>query len=283
MFETQNLKQHSIKVLLLTAALLLNSSAGASTESVPIVGGNTVSANSAIGRRTVGLFFIQKDNKQSLCTGSILDSSHILTAAHCIQNLKQAMVLFSPNMIQVIQNVSANGIAKTPEARVVTNAKEQPGYNGQAGGDSEFNDLAILTFAGGLVAGYEAAHFLSKADALNVLASHTPVVLAGYGVTTPPSVAATAADPNKGSGTLRQVAVSFDSMSPHQIDIFVAGPEGHDACSGDSGGPAMVQVNGETFVIGVASRSDCMATSIYTFVHSKNLGLAKRELEMAAF
>jgi secreted trypsin-like serine protease len=166
---------------------------------------------------------------------------------------------------------------------MMTSAIAQPGYSGQAGGNAEFNDLAVVTFSGGLSAGYEPAHFLAKADALNALSKNAVVTLAGYGITSAPVATPNPSNPDQGSGTLRQVSVNFQSLSSQQIDIYVAGTRGHDACSGDSGGPAMIQLSGETYVVGVASRSDCRSTSIYTLVDRENVAGAAAKMTMAEF
>ena len=282
MLETQMIKQLQTMTHLLGALCLLSAPAFASENSVlPIIGGTNVSASHVIAKRTVGLFFMETDGKQGLCTGSILDNAHILTAAHCVTNFKAGLVIFSnANMLDQVKQAAQHGVATAPKVRLMSSAVAKPGYDGQLGGAAEFNDLAIVTFSGGLAAGYEPAKFLSQSDVLNALKENAPIVLAGYGITSPPSNTPNQADPNQGSGTLRQVGVKFAGMSAKLVDIFVAGSTGHDACSGDSGGPAMVQVSGETYVIGVASRSDCRTTSIYTLVGQENATISN-SFEMA--
>jgi secreted trypsin-like serine protease len=255
----------------------LSSSAMAADASVmPIVGGTSVPQSSVIAHRVVALFFMTTTNQQAACSGSILNDSQILTAAHCVANFKQGLVIFSTsNMLALVQSAFKNGLSAVPQARLMTGVKQEPGFpGGEPSGDGEFNDLAVVTFQGGLPAGYEPAKFLDQASALAVLQKGAPVTLAGYGITSPPKQQPGAptqqtfmtADPNQGVGTLREVAVQATNFSAQGIDLFVAGPAHHDACSGDSGGPSMVVVGGETYVVGVASRSDCVQTSIYTFV-----------------
>jgi secreted trypsin-like serine protease len=274
-------------VLGVTSALLLSSAAMASNASVrPIVGGTTVGVNETIAKRTVGLFFILHDGSNGICSGSILDNTRILTAAHCVQNVDAGVVVFSNNnMINLVINASQNGVDAVPQLRLMTGIKQEPGYSGQEGGNDEFNDLAVVTFEGGLPAGYEPAKFLPKASALQVLRRNAAITLAGYGITSAPAeeqapvpgaspTPAPTPDPSAppvddGSGTLRQVTVGFGLFSPNQIDMYVGGLTGHDACSGDSGGPSMITVGGEVYVVGVASRSDCVQMSIYTFVNQE--------------
>ncbi len=73
-----------------------------------------------------------------------------------------------------------------------------------------------------------------------------------------------------GVGILHQVKVHTVGVLPQQIDIDVGGITGHNACEGDSGGPAMISVNGDVFVIGVDSRGDCRTSSLYTLVYQEN-------------
>ncbi len=254
----------------LAAVMMVSGVAQASDQVSAIVGGVNVSASQAIAKRTVALFMWQNSGSVGLCTGSIMDDSHILTAAHCVSDFKQGVVVFSTNsIIDLVKKAAQQGIKAVPQIRVMTSAVAQPGYSGQEGGDSEFNDLAIITFQGGLAPGYEPAHFLPKAQVLGAFASKTTITLSGYGITAPHSNDPNAGD--QGAGTLRQVQVAFQSLSPNQIDVIVAGQMGHDACSGDSGGPAMIQAKGDVYVIGVASRSDCRVSSIYTLIVKENL------------
>jgi secreted trypsin-like serine protease len=271
-----------LSILGVSSALLFANVATAAT--LPVVGGDLVSTTDVIAKRTVGLFFIDTDGSDGLCSGSILDSSHILTAAHCVQNFKQGVVVFSTtNMINLVIAASQQGVSAVPELRLMTGVKAEPGYSGQQGGGDEFNDLAVVTFMGGLPAGYEPAKFLSKASALSVLQNGAVMKLAGYGITAPPPPPAPAGAPaptpppagtpvvDDGSGTLRSVSTQFYEFAPLQIDMYLVGAAGHDICEGDSGGPAMINVGGEMFVVGVLSRGDCSQVAIYTFVNQDTI------------
>src|SRR5471030_440226 len=75
----------------------MESSAAASELSIssllPIVGGETVTSDDPISHTTVALYFAE-DKGGALCTGSILDSGHILTAAHCVEGATKGVVIF---------------------------------------------------------------------------------------------------------------------------------------------------------------------------------------------
>ena len=124
--------------------LVLGSSAHAEGTAIrPIVGGNNVAASDTIAKRTVGLFFVETNGDEGICTGSILDNSHILTAAHCVKDFQVGAVVFANDkMIELIQATANGGIAAVPQLRLMTAVKTEPGYSGQTGGNAEFNDLA---------------------------------------------------------------------------------------------------------------------------------------------
>ena len=245
--------------------------------SVPIVGGTVVSADSSIAKRTVAIYFLVSQNGQkgaALCTGSILDSSHILTAAHCVQNFQSGYVVFSADQVfPLVKQVSDNGLESARGfVQAITSAKAFPGFPGMAqanGNAGEFVDLAIITFQGGLPASYEPAHFLDEKTLLNALTQHQDTLLSGYGMTSAPNSLSSGPSSSgfpKGVGILRQVLVHYEGISAKQIDIFVGGVAHHNACEGDSGGPALLNLNNEVYVIGVDSRGDCSQHSIYTRV-----------------
>ena len=256
----------------------------AETQSTPIVGGTVVAASDVIAKRTAALYFLINENGQkgaAICSGSILDDSHILTAAHCVQGFQSGYVVFSSSDIFTVlkQAASAHQFPTGGKVQPMVSAVALPGFPGMDaanGSDQEFPDLAVIQFRGGLPAGYEAAHFLPKVDLLKQLSKKPSVTLAGYGMITPPQAvkksfeAGSASGFPIGVGILHQVTVHTVGVMPHQVDVDVGGIVGHNACEGDSGGPAMISVNGDVFVIGVDSRGDCRTTSLYTLVYREN-------------
>jgi hypothetical protein len=270
-----------------------------------IIGGSLVGTTAVTGQRTVGLYFNVSQNGQqgaAVCSGSILDSGRILTAAHCVDSFQSGYIVFSADqMFPLLKQASTSGLASTHGLVVkMTGATAMPGFPGMANANNggEFPDLAIITFAGGLPAGYQAAKFLPKAAVLAALDQSKVVTLSGYGMTSAPAPqmatstrtqathkprhpaapgtgsgnsGSTASGFPAGVGLLRQVAVNFSSFSAHQIDLELVGQRNHIACEGDSGGPATISYQGETYVIGVDSRGDCSANAIYTLVDQENI------------
>lgn len=235
-----------------------------------IVGGTVVRAGDTIARRTVGLVMIDERGGAGTCTGTIFSKGGILTAAHCVRGAKHIFVIFSTNGLIDIVKEAAQRKPFQPVGRnyrLAKNFRELKGYSGQAGGDDEFSDLAVITFDGGLPNGYEPAYFLNQADGARFLVPGARLILAGYGITR---------RGGNDSGTLRAVPVQFAQFSAQRKNMFVMGQPGRDACNGDSGGPAMVSVSGQVYIVGVASRSDCVSTSIYTWVPRENAARVMR-------
>jgi hypothetical protein len=145
------------------------------------------------------------------CSASILDSAHALTAAHCILGLPDDAVL-----------VFATRFSATAAMRPVTAAVKP------SAGTRE--DIAVLTFSGGLPPGAEPVVLASNL----VMSAQDKITHAGYGVT---SLAGT------GRGTLRQATGRFVTTVPAQKRYRAESPTGG-ICSGDSGGPDYVTVRG---------------------------------------
>jgi secreted trypsin-like serine protease len=238
-------------------ALITTFSTSLSYAAVEVVGGQSVTSQDAIAQRTVGLVF-KMSQGIAICSGEIIDSSHILAAAHCITDALGGYVVFgTTDILKMIKQSPSN-------ARRITALKAMPGYPGKGGGAGEFPDFSIITFSGGLPSGYEPAHFLPESMLQSDLKPSATVTLAGYGITSAPSQ-----DPNagmQGAGTLRKVDVKLAQIGGQSIDMFVQGQMNHIACEGDSGGPAMIAVAGDEYVVGVASRSNCTTNSIYSIV-----------------
>ena len=214
-----------------------------------IVGGTEVTRQDPIASVTVALTLHDPEG-ESICTGLILDSNRILTAAHCVEGFSQGKVVFKTT--DAYQNDLSN-------SRVITRTRILPGYKGgkdleSRRGIGEITDLALVFFSGGLPRGYHPAQFLPESIIKQVIIPKMPVTLAGYGVT---------ASGWSGEGRLRKVNTEIQYFTFHKIN-FHAGTANHQACQGDSGGPAFIYRNSQWYVVGILSRSNCESRSIYT-------------------
>jgi secreted trypsin-like serine protease len=109
----------------------------------------------------------------------------------------------------------------------------------------DWGDVAVVKFEGTAPAPYQPI----KLETVSLVKTNDTVVLAGYGRTT-------AAEPSNGRdgvGVLRSVDQTLLQVPYGQTEILInikdKGP-----CSGDSGGPAFIEQNGELIQVGIASR-----------------------------
>ena len=196
-----------------------------------IVGGAVETEGSAIAQRTV-LFSPRSVHGLHGCTATILDGSHALTAAHC---------LFGAEDVPDLVLVFATHFAEDAPMRAVTSMKA---YDG--GFD---NDVAVLTFSGGLPPGYLP---VTLADVS--LGAGEDVVQAGYGQTSADS-------DGSDRGVLRSVTTTLRQVdgTAHRL---VFSSEGHTTCNGDSGGPDFVTTpRGGLVQVGVHSTGTCSSGS----------------------
>jgi secreted trypsin-like serine protease len=198
-----------------------------------VVGGTVVAAGDAIAQRTV--FFTPASSKgRAGCTATILDSAHALTAQHCVraaEGVTDFVLLF------------ARKWSDSAPTRPVTAMK---GYAADPFDDHD--DIAVLTFSGGLPSGFVPVT-LPKDLVLKV---GTAIIQAGFGVTT--------LEPKDGGddgrGVLRSVATTLHAIDTKVHEISFQSP-GHTICSGDSGGPDFVNVKGALVQVGVHSTGNC--------------------------
>jgi hypothetical protein len=237
-----------------------------------IIGGTPVTAQDDISKTTVQIFTfeVKRDSQGHTiiadvggCTGSILANDIILTAAHCTTENPYYILLYfgtdSPDMDKLLPTVNTNpavrrviGGAVTPlwpklTPRLMTN----------------WGDMALLKFRGGLPAGYHAANLLPTVAQLQ---KGQTLTLAGWGLVD--GINETDSD------TLRKVDVNIINPAYSQTEMMIDSSHGKGPCHGDSGGPAYANQGGKLYVSGITSRADrttdpggkCIGNTVYTKV-----------------
>ncbi|MFM6927152.1 MAG: S1 family peptidase [Bdellovibrio sp.] len=216
-----------------------------------IIGGVKVEPGTQVMRSTVAIYDM---SEQALCTGSLISSDIVLTAAHCVGKQPSKMLVIFTNDIKHAETDSKL-------IRFVSKARVHKDYNA----NKRFNaaDIALVKFVGGLPAGYAPVKILNKPE---LLKTGSNVGVAGFGLSHPED-----ARTGDGSGVLRTTSIKILNSKYSATEISLDQSVKRGACSGDSGGPAFMMVNGRLNVWGVASRAaympgvpECTIYSLYT-------------------
>lgn len=246
----------SLLAFYLAACAPQNSNNAANTlqNSGAIVGGDKVESKSAVGRSTVGIY---ETKIGYICSGTLIAPNLVLTAAHCVDpKAEDLKIIFAPEMKKAPKELIRN----VNKAIVHEQYKEDVQAN-------DMNDIAVLRFDGEAPTGFQAAPMLFQPGYLQ---NKIKTIVAGYGLSWTVLVSG-------GSGTLRTTKLPIDDVNFSQTEVMLGQSLRRGICSGDSGGPAYLEINGQLYVWGVASRGDslpiwlvpkCMLFSVFTRVDS---------------
>jgi secreted trypsin-like serine protease len=261
-------------LLICATAMLAACAPGNSKNSVTdsndghIIGGDYVSRLSNIGRSTVGIY---ESKIGYICTGTLVAPHLVLTAAHCVDpKAKNLTIIFAAAM---------KGVDKT-RTRPVVQWIVHPKYSTDTQAQNT-NDLALLRFEGDAVVGYTPAAILFDEQAVK---NGTNTIVAGYGLNFATGI-------STGAGTLRSTTLNVDNAHFSNTEAMLGQTVKRGICSGDSGGPAYLEVNGQLEVWGVASRGDsiplplvpkCMLFSVFTRVSAHQDFIVNAMAELSA-
>ncbi len=174
------------------------------------------------GSPVVMIVLETSDGSSSLCSGTMISSTDVLTAAHCFaQNPSSAYIL--------AEGVRVNAVRYSLHPDVT--------YTGQ----SVLNDVAVLRLQ--TPVGLPTLPLLAG----TTLESGDIIQIFGYGITEDQSSSKDTA------GTLRSGEMLITSISPDHITTNYGG-EGSNTCFGDSGGPAVFTTPaGAVGIVGITS------------------------------
>lgn len=209
-----------------------------------IINGQEVQPADEFAATIVGIYNLENN---SLCTGSLIAESYVLTAAHCVAQEPKNLRVFFGNSIDTITAVN-----KVVGA-VIPNTWGQRFLE-----TNDWGDIAVLKIAGPLPKGYHPVNLLPTDN----LQQGQITVLAGYGLSD--------AVKKEGSGLLRKTSVVIANPKHGNSEVSLDQRKGTGACHGDSGGPAYALTESGYSLWGVTSRGlddpkdDCSQYAVYT-------------------
>jgi hypothetical protein len=207
-----------------------------------------------------------------LCTGAVVDASHVLTAAHCVYNQSGAPASASAVSVRAgISNYNTPLGTDAEQDRPVSLIRVHPGYVWSTGASPD--DVAVLALATPLdLSGpsVQAAALLTT----GAFPSGAPTTLAAFGRETPGV---------SSDGTLNAMSFTVDdqgscggfsnSVVPSRDAIAMCANGTGSVCSGDSGG-ALVKTDTHA-IVGVVSAgpANCDAGShgVFTYIGSPEI------------
>jgi hypothetical protein len=231
-------------VLALLAVLLVASPAEAGGPSAQIVGGGFASA----GEIPYQVLVLPDDN---LCGGSLLDSTHVATAAHCVYDEASGTVV-DPRFTDVFGGVV--DLKQLPSAKhaAVTAVAIDPDYDPVR----ITHDAAVLTLAAPLTGTGIAP--IDLAPAGTAPAPGADLVVSGWG-TTQQRPADGSENPDRVSDLLKDLHIApsdgctiYRDYTP-AFHLCAGGQTSEGVCQGDSGGPLVETVGGVPQLVGIVS------------------------------
>ncbi len=211
------------------------------TNACPLLGLETRVINGATcsesGSPIVRIYFQGILGDVSICSGTLLTSDDVLTAAHC---------LFG-GVVRALVEVDGRTVT-------VRDAVSHPQATTSSGIAAVFNDAAILKLSSPL-SGQPTLPIIASQD----IAPGDIFSIFGYGL-----------DENQEIGVLQSGEMKADTVTENHISASYNGT-GSNSCNGDSGGPAVFTTsNGVTGVVGVVStgiQTDCLEGDVTSYAN----------------
>ncbi|XP_063220612.1 proclotting enzyme-like [Bacillus rossius redtenbacheri] len=185
---------------------------------------------------------------RQFCGGSLVDKTHILTAAHCVAHMS------SWDVARVTVRLGDHNIKTNSEVRHIE--KKVKRVVRHRGFDSRtlYNDVAILTLDSAVPFSKQ-VHPICLPRGNSLYAGKTATVIGWGSLRESGPQPAVLQEVNIPVWTNSECKAKYGNAAPGGIveHFLCAGQAGRDSCSGDSGGPLMVNSGGKWTQVGVVS------------------------------
>lgn len=207
------------------SVLTLSACGGASTASAPnIVGGVKVGVNDIVAQSTASLSVQQPNGDWISCSGTLIDPTHVLTAAHCLDNNPTAVIVS-------IKNLDRRAVSSFKHFGYRREVLNQPFPSQPA------HDIAVVKLSKAFT------HVTPAQLSLASVKGGEQAIVAGFGESE---------DRDNSSLIKMSKQISFANGGLQEIGTSVSGGR---TGWGDSGGPAYFVKGGKLEVAGVISRT----------------------------